>query len=34
VKLINLSLLSGGCPVIVGNKWSATKWMHLEEYKV
>ncbi|CAN1824731.1 Probable prolyl 4-hydroxylase 3 [Linum perenne] len=22
------------CPVIIGNKWSATKWMHLGEYKV
>ncbi|OWM74941.1 hypothetical protein CDL15_Pgr021292 [Punica granatum] len=25
--------LHGGCPVIRGNKWSSTKWMHLEEYK-
>ncbi|KAM1012265.1 hypothetical protein ACFX2I_042418 [Malus domestica] len=25
---------SSGCPVIIGNKWSSTKWMHLEEYKV
>ncbi|XP_002978409.2 probable prolyl 4-hydroxylase 3 [Selaginella moellendorffii] len=24
--------LHGGCPVIKGNKWSATKWMHLREY--
>ncbi|CAI0435487.1 unnamed protein product [Linum tenue] len=23
----------GSCPVIIGNKWSATKWMHLGEYK-
>ncbi|KAM1223385.1 hypothetical protein ACFX2G_043369 [Malus domestica] len=28
------SSLHGGCPVIIGNKWSSTKWMHLEEYKV
>ncbi|KAJ9165920.1 hypothetical protein P3X46_020733 [Hevea brasiliensis] len=28
------SSLHGGCPVIIGNKWSATKWMHLGEYKV
>nr|KJB59735.1 hypothetical protein B456_009G269000 [Gossypium raimondii] len=28
------SSLHGGCPVIMGNKWSSTKWMHLEEYKV
>ncbi|KAK4804882.1 hypothetical protein SAY86_004699 [Trapa natans] len=27
------SSLHGGCPVIKGNKWSSTKWMHLEEYK-
>ncbi|XP_054799731.1 probable prolyl 4-hydroxylase 3 isoform X2 [Prosopis cineraria] len=26
--------LHGGCPVISGNKWSSTKWLHLEEYKV
>ncbi|KAL9144538.1 hypothetical protein ABFS82_14G302300 [Erythranthe guttata] len=26
--------LHGGCPVIVGNKWSSTKWMHVGEYKV
>ncbi|CAN1824733.1 Probable prolyl 4-hydroxylase 3 [Linum perenne] len=26
--------LHGSCPVIIGNKWSATKWMHLGEYKV
>lgn len=31
---LDASSLHGGCPVIVGNKWSATKWMHLEEYKV
>lgn len=28
------SSLHGGCPVIRGNKWSATKWMHLGEYNV
>ncbi|KAJ7957916.1 Prolyl 4-hydroxylase alpha-like protein [Quillaja saponaria] len=28
------SSLHGGCPVIRGNKWSSTKWMHLDEYKV
>nr|XP_043633900.1 probable prolyl 4-hydroxylase 3 [Erigeron canadensis] len=28
------SSLHGGCPVIKGNKWSATKWMHVEEYKI
>ncbi|KAK3424963.1 probable prolyl 4-hydroxylase 3 [Eucalyptus grandis] len=28
------SSLHGGCPVISGNKWSSTKWMHLREYKV
>ncbi|WOL00028.1 putative prolyl 4-hydroxylase 3 isoform X1 [Canna indica] len=26
--------LHGGCPVIMGNKWSSTKWMHVHEYKV
>ncbi|KAG6704735.1 hypothetical protein I3842_07G147600 [Carya illinoinensis] len=26
--------LHGSCPVIRGNKWSATKWMHVEEYTV
>uniref|UniRef100_A0A5B7AKR6 procollagen-proline 4-dioxygenase n=2 Tax=Davidia involucrata TaxID=16924 RepID=A0A5B7AKR6_DAVIN len=26
--------LHGGCPVIKGNKWSSTKWMHVDEYKV
>ncbi|KAE8696782.1 putative prolyl 4-hydroxylase 10 [Hibiscus syriacus] len=28
------SSLHGGCPVISGNKWSSTKWIHVEEYKV
>ncbi|XP_022950101.1 probable prolyl 4-hydroxylase 10 [Cucurbita moschata] len=27
------SSLHGGCPVIKGNKWSATKWMRVDEYK-
>lgn len=27
------SSLHGGCPVIKGNKWSATKWMRVNEYK-
>ncbi|KAL7155547.1 hypothetical protein ABFS83_03G082200 [Erythranthe nasuta] len=26
------SSLHGACPVIRGDKWSATKWMHLHEY--
>ncbi|XP_077231250.1 putative prolyl 4-hydroxylase 3 [Tasmannia lanceolata] len=26
--------LHGGCPVISGNKWSSTKWLHVNEYKV
>eukprot|EP00246_Nothoceros_aenigmaticus_P000755 TRINITY_DN10982_c0_g2_i1.p1 TRINITY_DN10982_c0_g2~~TRINITY_DN10982_c0_g2_i1.p1 ORF type:complete len:297 (+),score=31.27 TRINITY_DN10982_c0_g2_i1:547-1437(+) len=26
--------LHGGCPVIRGNKWSATKWMHVHEYSM
>ncbi|XP_077246717.1 2-oxoglutarate (2OG) and Fe(II)-dependent oxygenase superfamily protein [Tasmannia lanceolata] len=25
--------LHGGCPVIRGNKWSSTKWLHVNEYK-
>ncbi|XP_043711987.1 probable prolyl 4-hydroxylase 3 isoform X2 [Telopea speciosissima] len=28
------SSLHGGCPVISGNKWSSTKWLHINEYKV
>ncbi|KAL5780766.1 hypothetical protein ACOSQ2_011503 [Xanthoceras sorbifolium] len=31
---IDTSSLHGGCPVIRGNKWSSTKWMHLHEYIV
>ncbi|KAI6690826.1 hypothetical protein NL676_027654 [Syzygium grande] len=26
--------LHGACPVIKGTKWSAPKWMHVQEYKV
>ncbi|KAL0438364.1 UNVERIFIED_CONTAM: putative prolyl 4-hydroxylase 3 [Sesamum latifolium] len=28
------SSLHGSCPVIRGNKWSCTKWMHVGEYSV
>ncbi|XVE87488.1 hypothetical protein DITRI_Ditri18aG0121400 [Diplodiscus trichospermus] len=28
------SSLHGGCPVIIGNKWSSTKWIRVNEYKV
>ncbi|XP_006828848.3 probable prolyl 4-hydroxylase 3 isoform X2 [Amborella trichopoda] len=28
------SSLHAGCPVIQGNKWSSTKWLHVTEYKV
>uniref|UniRef100_A0A7N0R9X5 procollagen-proline 4-dioxygenase n=1 Tax=Kalanchoe fedtschenkoi TaxID=63787 RepID=A0A7N0R9X5_KALFE len=28
------SSLHGGCPVIRGNKWSSTKWMHVGNYMV
>ncbi|KAK9135825.1 hypothetical protein Syun_015155 [Stephania yunnanensis] len=28
------SSLHGGCPVIKGNKWSSTKWLHVSEYKI
>ncbi|KAH1072750.1 hypothetical protein J1N35_025078 [Gossypium stocksii] len=31
---LDLSSLHGGCPVIRGNKWSSTKWMRVNEYKV
>nr|VDD47921.1 unnamed protein product [Brassica oleracea] len=27
------SSLHGGCPVIKGNKWSSTKWLHVHEYR-
>ncbi|XP_073036424.1 probable prolyl 4-hydroxylase 3 [Primulina eburnea] len=30
---LDSSSLHGGCPVIKGNKWSSTKWMHVDEYK-
>lgn len=26
--------LHGSCPVIQGNKWSATKWMHVDKYNM
>ncbi|KAI3875771.1 hypothetical protein MKX03_023694 [Papaver bracteatum] len=28
----DMSSLHGGCPVIKGNKWSSTKWMHVGEF--
>ncbi|KAE9614580.1 hypothetical protein Lal_00012242 [Lupinus albus] len=28
------SSLHGGCPVIKGSKWSSTKWLRVNEYKV
>ncbi|KAI3824259.1 hypothetical protein L1987_05710 [Smallanthus sonchifolius] len=31
---LDSSSLHGGCPVIKGNKWSSTKWIHVDEYKV
>ncbi|KAL9260897.1 putative prolyl 4-hydroxylase 3 [Drosera capensis] len=30
---LDSSSLHGGCPVIKGNKWSCTKWLHVQEYK-
>ncbi|WOL05856.1 putative prolyl 4-hydroxylase 3 isoform X1 [Canna indica] len=27
------SSLHGGCPVIKGNKWSSTKWMHVQAFR-
>ncbi|XP_039064281.1 probable prolyl 4-hydroxylase 3 isoform X2 [Hibiscus syriacus] len=29
---VDPSSLHGGCPVIKGDKWSSTKWMHVNEY--
>ncbi|XP_077221438.1 putative prolyl 4-hydroxylase 3 [Tasmannia lanceolata] len=31
---LDLLSLHGGCPVIRGNKWSSTKWLRVNEYKV
>ncbi|KAE9466331.1 hypothetical protein C3L33_01742, partial [Rhododendron williamsianum] len=31
---LDTSSLHGGCPVVKGNKWSSTKWMRVNEYKV
>ncbi|KAL6993387.1 procollagen-proline 4-dioxygenase [Sarracenia purpurea var. burkii] len=31
---VDPSSLHGGCAVIKGNKWSSTKWMRVNEYKV
>ncbi|CAK9860956.1 unnamed protein product [Sphagnum jensenii] len=31
---LDASSLHGGCPVVKGNKWSATKWLHVEKYSV
>ncbi|XP_047325295.1 probable prolyl 4-hydroxylase 3 [Impatiens glandulifera] len=31
---LDTTSLHGGCPVIIGNKWSSTKWMHVDEYKI
>lgn len=28
------SSLHGGCPVVKGNKWSSTKWMRVNEFKI
>eukprot|EP00262_Sarcandra_glabra_P008925 TRINITY_DN22876_c0_g1_i1.p1 TRINITY_DN22876_c0_g1~~TRINITY_DN22876_c0_g1_i1.p1 ORF type:complete len:289 (+),score=43.68 TRINITY_DN22876_c0_g1_i1:156-1022(+) len=28
------SSLHGGCAVIKGNKWSSTKWLHVNQYKI
>ncbi|CAA6666727.1 unnamed protein product [Spirodela intermedia] len=30
---LDSSSLHGGCPVIRGNKWSSTKWLHVREYR-
>ena len=29
---VDTTSLHAGCPVIEGNKWSATKWMHIHEF--
>lgn len=34
LSLITWFCLAGGCPVIKGTKWSATKWLHVENYAV
>ncbi|RHN71172.1 putative procollagen-proline dioxygenase [Medicago truncatula] len=31
---LDTSSLHGGSPVIRGNKWASTKWLHLTEFKV
>ncbi|KAL3840175.1 hypothetical protein ACJIZ3_024766 [Penstemon smallii] len=31
---LDATSLHGGCPVIKGNKWSSTKWLHVGEYKI
>ncbi|XP_031262683.1 probable prolyl 4-hydroxylase 10 [Pistacia vera] len=31
---LDSSSLHGGCPVIKGNKWSSTKWIRVNEYKI
>ncbi|KAI3798818.1 hypothetical protein L1987_34097 [Smallanthus sonchifolius] len=31
---LDYSTRHGGCPVIKGSKWSATKWIRVKEYKV
>jgi hypothetical protein len=31
---LDASSLHGGCPVVKGNKWSATKWLHVDQYSV
>eukprot|EP00249_Psilotum_nudum_P009659 c22073_g1_i1 orf=164-1066(+) len=32
--MLDPSSLHGGCPVISGDKWSATKWMRVHEFKL
>jgi hypothetical protein len=34
VMICGMWILAGGCPVVKGNKWSATKWLHVEKYSV